>query len=48
MSVSGLCYICGNPGSHTCESCGGTVCDEHYDASTGFCVKCLGGRRMED
>ena len=48
MSVTGLCYICEKPGSQVCESCGGTVCDEHYDASRGFCVRCLRGRTVED
>jgi hypothetical protein len=47
MSVGDLCYICNDEAVARCESCGGAVCGEHYDAATGFCVRCEGGRRFE-
>ncbi|MFP4174348.1 MAG: hypothetical protein ACLFSW_01025 [Halobacteriales archaeon] len=47
MSVTGVCYICSSPANHTCESCGGVVCDEHYEAASGFCVRCARGRSFE-
>jgi hypothetical protein len=45
MSVEGVCYICSEPASNTCNSCGGVVCTEHYDAESGFCVRCAGGHK---
>jgi len=44
MSVSGVCYICSETANHTCDSCGGIVCEEHYDTGSGFCDRCAGGR----
>lgn len=46
MSVTDVCYICGDEASARCDSCGGAVCDTHYDASTGFCVECRSGMTM--
>jgi hypothetical protein len=43
MSVTGVCYVCTSAAHATCDSCGGAVCDEHYDAASGFCVRCAEG-----
>jgi len=41
MSVSGLCSVCGSgQAQFTCDRCGAVVCQEHYDAATGFCAEC--------
>ncbi|MFO7834792.1 MAG: hypothetical protein R6V31_12295 [Halohasta sp.] len=46
MAIVGSCHICGAAGGrHTCEQCGGLVCERHYDRSTGLCRDCLAGRR---
>ncbi|MDY6775739.1 MAG: hypothetical protein SV253_06645 [Halobacteria archaeon] len=47
MTVSGVCYICGDEAVATCRACGGAVCDEHYDTETGLCVRCLSGMQMD-
>ena len=42
MSVSGLCQICEREeATHRCDRCGALVCDEHFDATTGYCSDCL-------
>ncbi|MFB6282879.1 MAG: hypothetical protein ABEK59_02965 [Halobacteria archaeon] len=41
MSVSGVCYVCGDPANHTCSACGQLVCGRHYSTS-GECVECEG------
>lgn len=52
MSVTGLCTVCGRESvEHTCDRCGGLVCDRHYDAATGYCIECageVGGGQHED
>ncbi|MDY6775766.1 MAG: hypothetical protein SV253_06785 [Halobacteria archaeon] len=40
MSVSSICYICEDPATQTCNSCGQPVCDEHFVASENLCVEC--------
>ncbi|MEF8757287.1 MAG: hypothetical protein V5A33_03515 [Halobacteriales archaeon] len=42
MSISGLCQICeGAEATHRCDRCGNFVCDDHFDAGTGYCSDCL-------
>jgi hypothetical protein len=47
MSVAGFCEICQQPDvEFTCDRCGNLVCEDHFDASVGYCVQCaaeLGG-----
>ncbi|MCD6371015.1 MAG: hypothetical protein J7L63_05945 [Thermoplasmata archaeon] len=40
--IVGECYICGRPAMHVCKLCGRAVCNEHYIASLGLCVRCAG------
>ena len=41
MSVSGLCQVCESAeASHTCDQCGRTVCDQHYDDASSLCLDC--------
>lgn len=41
MSVTGLCQTCGNAQAQfSCDRCGAVVCEQHYDAATGFCTEC--------
>lgn len=43
MSVAGPCEICGrNTVEDTCERCGRLVCDDHFEASLGYCTECAG------
>ncbi|MEM5871425.1 MAG: orotate phosphoribosyltransferase [Candidatus Aenigmatarchaeota archaeon] len=46
--ISGICSICGKVTKkpHSCLSCGATICEEHYDFSSGFCPRCK--RRLAD
>lgn len=49
MSVTGVCSVCGTANARSvCDRCGNVVCDDHYDAATGFCENCAaevrGGR----
>ncbi len=50
MSMTGVCQICeASTATHTCESCGNLVCDEHFDESAGVCIQCApagGGRQF--
>jgi len=42
MSVSGLCGICETAeATHRCDRCGNVVCDDHFDATTGYCTDCM-------
>lgn len=47
MSVTDVCYICSDEAVERCESCGGAVCNSHYDAATGLCVRCKRGRTFD-
>lgn len=41
MSLSGLCQVCeSREAKHTCTQCGTAVCDEHFDRTSGLCVRC--------
>jgi hypothetical protein len=49
MSVTTICQVCENAmARHTCESCGATVCTDHYERAAGLCTHCAGGTRMGD
>ena len=42
MSVAGQCELClTGTVEHTCGRCGGLVCTEHFDETTGFCLDCV-------
>ncbi|MFW5895997.1 MAG: hypothetical protein ACOCUA_01285 [archaeon] len=42
MSISGLCQICeAAEASHRCDRCGNLVCDDHFEATRGYCVDCV-------
>jgi hypothetical protein len=45
--MKSLCYICGDIASHVCKLCGRPVCDKHYIASLGVCVRCARGRNLK-
>ncbi len=47
MSAIPLCAVCLQPGFFACTSCGRPVCDKHYNAKTGLCAACEGGRLVE-
>jgi len=41
MSVTGLCQMCESARAQfSCDRCGATVCEDHYDAANGFCAEC--------
>ncbi|MCG2825611.1 MAG: hypothetical protein L6265_03330 [Thermoplasmatales archaeon] len=42
MKMLGICSICGRPANYTCSMCGGFICPNCYDFSTGVCIKCKG------
>ena len=41
------CAVCLQPGFFACTSCKRAVCDRHYNAKTGECASCEGGRLVE-
>lgn len=43
-----MCSICWRVDNmHSCTLCGRTVCMNCFDAQSGLCRACRGGRRME-
>jgi len=44
---AGTCVYCGKMAVDNCQFCGALVCKEHLHKSTGSCVKCLGGKKVE-
>lgn len=41
MSVEGLCQVCSTrPAEHQCLTCGGLVCEVHFDDDRGVCSAC--------
>ncbi|SHK66702.1 BspA family leucine-rich repeat surface protein [Fibrobacter sp. UWB12] len=45
------CHVCGkhltNVNGHTCPCCGNVVCDEHFDAKTNLCLKCVEVKKQD-
>ena len=43
------CHVCGkhltNDSGHTCPSCGNVVCEEHFDAKTNMCLRCIAAEK---
>jgi hypothetical protein len=49
MSVETLCAVCeAEPATRTCDLCGRSVCDDHYDRVEGVCAVCAGDDRETD
>lgn len=44
--VMKLCHICGKPAKSACKMCGRPSCSDHYDAKTGMCSECAGGKKF--
>lgn len=43
--IAVICDICQKKiAKHTCKNCGRRVCDDHYDAKSGWCTSCSKGR----
>lgn len=41
------CQVCGKKiANNVCKKCGRSVCEDHYDASTGICVACRQGKTV--
>jgi ribosomal protein L37AE/L43A len=41
MSITGVCQVCESAEArHSCQQCGRTVCDDHYDREIAVCEVC--------